>query len=160
MKLLKLTKGKQALLDDQDYDWAKQFKWCAVHSGNTYYVQRRPGPEGKQLTLILHRELLRLIKGDKREIDHINGNGLDNRRINLRICSHRENTLNKNKKNSHSSSKFKGVSWDKQHGKWHSQLWDGEKNIHLGRYHSELEAAQAYDVAAKKYFGDYAKTNF
>jgi len=156
MKLLKLTKGKQTLIDDCDYEQVSKFKWRVLHRkySKNYYVVRNHGG------IILHREILGLTKGDGKEVDHINHNGLDNRRINLRVCTHKENEHNQYTQNRLKSSKFKGVDWHKNTQKFRARIKFNSKKIHLGFFFSEIEAAKAYDEAAVKYFGEFAYLNF
>lgn len=95
----------------------------------------------------------------KGEIDHINGIKDDNRLINLRDVTHRQNMLNK-KSEQVSTSNYKGVHWHKNNKKWRATLWNGSSKIHLGVFNCEMSAALAYDHAAKEVFGDYARLNF
>jgi hypothetical protein len=90
--------------------------------------------------------------------DHINGNGLDNRRANLRPASAEENQRNQRK--THGTSRYKGVCWFKATKRWHAQIRTGGKRHHLGFYTEEVEAALAYDAAARNLFGDFAAVNF
>jgi len=103
----------------------------------------------------MHREIL-LVDGSQ-EIDHINGNSLDNRKANLRVCTHRQNTQNSGKREG-CNSRFKGAYWNKNRGKWHARIGHRGKQIHLGYF--ESEAAKAYDEKAKELFGVFAHPNF
>ena len=91
--------------------------------------------------------------------DHINGNGLDNRRENLRICTHAENQRNSRSARG-SSSQYKGISWNKRDKRWYSHIRIDDKQQHLGVFTSEVKAAKAYDAAALKHWGRFAKPNF
>lgn len=91
-------------------------------------------------------------------VDHINGNTLDNRKENLRIVTHSQNTKNRTK-SKNKTSKFKGVNFCKRSKKWRVRIKVEYKSINLGYYTNEIEAAIAYNKAAKKYFGKYAKPN-
>ena len=104
--------------------------------------------------------LHRLIMGFPKNkiVDHINGNKLDNRKSNLRICTQRQNAWNSIKKELGVSSKYKGVHFYKRTGKWQSSIQAG-KRLHLGFFDTEKEAAKAYDFMAKKLRGEYANTN-
>ena len=93
------------------------------------------------------------------QIDHINGNGLDNRKVNLRLCNSSQNQRNARKRKS-GTSRFKGVDWHKESKKWRARICVNRKRIHIGRYKSEFEAAQAYDKKAIELFGEFASLNF
>ena len=114
--------------------------------------------KGKQrtTTLFLHRTILNPSK--EKVIDHIDHNGLNNRRENLRICTVTQNVANKRK--GKGSSNFKGVSWHKRDQMWIATIHQKRKQLHLGYFNDELEAAKAYDKAAKDLWGEFAKLNF
>ena len=158
MKEVSLTKEQIALVDDKDYEFVSQYKWFAVEVNDGYYAGRKSSRKlGKQKTLYMHRLIMDACYSQ--EVDHINGNGLDNRRENLRLCTHAENMHNR-KVTSEGSSKYKGVSWHKSKKKWASRIWLNNKQIHLGYFKDEIEAAQVYNNAALKYHGDFALLNF
>lgn len=96
---------------------------------------------------------------DNHIIDHKNGNTLDNRRENLRICTYSENNRNRKQISSNNKSGYKGVSWDKQKNKWRTCLNINKKQKHIGFFNDIIEAAKAYNEAAIKYFGEFAKLN-
>jgi hypothetical protein len=107
----------------------------------------------------LHRCILNLTDPSVKA-DHLNGNGLDNRRVNLRVCSPSENNRNRRKRNG-TSSVFKGVSWHRRERKWHAQIQSsGKKKKHLGYFTDEVDAAMAYDDASRFYFKAFAHCNF
>ena len=145
MKMIPLTQGKIALVDDADYPELSKFKWFAQKSHRTYYAGRRV-PSGilkpSQKTIRMHMVIAGTPQG--METDHINGNGLDNRRENLRVVTRRENQQNRHETK---SSRFLGVSWDKQHRKWRAYIRVAGKNYHLGRYENEEAAARRYRIA-------------
>ena len=148
------------LIDDSDYLAASNHKWYCARNCQTYYVTASNLVNGKRI--MLHRYLLG-VTDKKVQIDHINGNGLDNRRMNLRLCSTSENHANQ----FHiygKSSKFKGVHWSKQKKKWSAVVCkkiDGKKKkFYFGFHTNEIDAAFAYDAGAKQLFGVFARTNF
>lgn len=156
MKRITLSRGKYALVDDADYDWLNQWKWYAATNGhgNRYAVR---GGDNEKITM--HGTLLNLPRSHKKLVDHINGNGLDNRRCNLRICVPSENS--KNRKSSVSgTSRFLGVSWCKRTKKWMASIQIQGKSLFLGRFIFEELAALAYDLAALRYHREFAHFNF
>ena len=152
-KQLPLTQGKYALVDDADYDLLSRWDWYAWWSGSVWYARR--SHKGKKL--YLHREILNAQKGEC--VDHINHNGLDNRRCNIRICTNRQNMMNQ-KPLKGKSRKYKGVYWHKKAAKWTSQIRVVSKRMHLGLFEDEIIAAKVYDKAARLYYGEYAWENF
>jgi len=110
MKIIKLTKGYETKIDDEDYEKLSERKWqVGFYSNGTPYARARFCKDGKQYEKSLSRYLMGLEKGDKREVDHINGDTLDNQKGNLRICPHKKNSRNRNKSKSKKSSQYKGV---------------------------------------------------
>ena len=158
MKRIKLTQGKFATVDDTDYEWLNQWKWCAVKGGHTFYVHTY-NKIGTKSKLQMHRIIMDAKTGQ--QIDHRNGNGLDNKRENLRFSTQSQNCMNQKPKGN--TSKFKGVSWHKINKKWRAMICEpntGGRSRHIGCYDSEVDAGKAYDRAAIKYFGEFARLNF
>jgi len=157
---IKLSQGKKAIIDERDKVAVLSHPWkwyCRKTRLGTYYAVANIRKEtGKKGLIFLHRFLIPVPKG--KFVDHINGNGLDNRRSNLRIASTQQNTRNARKKKG-TVSKYKGVSFHKQNKNWKSFITKDYKFIHLGSFKTEIEAAKAYDVAAKKLFGEFCLTN-
>jgi len=106
----------------------------------------------------MHREVLKV--PDNMLVDHINHKGLDNRKANLREATHSENRYNRAKPSNPAQSKYKGVYWRKRNRKWQAQINFNKKRIYLGTFSDEIEAAKAYDRAARKYHGQFAYLNF
>jgi len=167
MKKIELTQGQVTIVSDADYGELSKYKWCAKWDTHTrsFYAIRSPKRDktGKRTMIYLSREVLGLKKGNKLQADHINRRTLDNRRCNLRICTHQENARNRHKRRTHAggkcSSQYKGVHWNKQTAKWVSMIGFGDKRIYLGLFTSELEAAIAYNTKASELFGEFANLN-
>lgn len=159
MKQIKLTQGQYALVDDADYDWLNQYKWYALKDKDcdSFRAVKR-GKNHRQI--IMARLILGLEHGDKREADHIDHNTLDNRRNNIRICTHQENMLNR-KPFRGTTSKYKGVHWESGRTKknWRVQIRFSSETIHIGYYDNEENAATNYNWAAILLFGEFACLN-
>ncbi len=159
-RTIELTQGLSTIVDDRDYDRiAKGPKWRAFKTefGTTFYAIRTiRKPDGRKTSQLLHRLILR---SRKRKVDHKDTDGLNNQRENLRRCTQSQNRMNSRKTAGHSS-KYKGVSWDKENHKWIAAIKINGKRIHLGRFADEILAAKAYDAAAQKYFKTFARLNF
>ena len=123
-----------------------------------YAARHSSRKNGKQTTIQMHRLLLGLKPGDSRESDHKDGNGLNNRRNNLRIATRAQNQHNQRPQKG--TSRFKGVCWHRDAAKWQAQIQIERRKIHLGYFDSEIEATRAYDAAARNHFGEFARLNF
>lgn len=152
MKKIKLTQNKIAIIDEVDFEMVSRYKWCASKHGEKYYAQTTT-KDAK--SLLMH--MLILGKRPGYEIDHGNNNGLDNRRINLRHATRSQNNMNKRK--SHGTSIYKGVSWKTDKSKWKAQIRKNKIDHHLGYYATQKEAAKAYNSAAIIHFGEFARLN-
>jgi len=159
-RLIPLTKGKYTIVDPDDYHWLSKYKWYASRDYNKFYAIRagpnRNGKSGKSIRM--HREVAKTPKG--MECDHINGDSLDNRKANLRSATRMQNSWNRGKSLRIGHSKYKGVTFFKREQKWGAKICVDGRRISLGRFKDEIQAAKAYDKAAKKYFGEFAKPNF
>ena len=153
-----LTKGQFAIVDAEDYEKLAGYKWYAEKKGRTFYAERTDRGVRKNRNIPMHREILGAPKG--KIVDHINHNGLDNRRANLRLVTIEQNTWNTRKKSGHCSSQYKGVSWQKSSGRWKSIIVYKGKWIFIGYFDDEELAAKAYDAKARELFGEYAALNF
>lgn len=156
MQEIKLSQGLVAFVDDEDFRYLNKFKWHASRSGNTFYAQREVHINGHRTSLKMHRAILH----DAIQVDHIDGNGLNNQRDNLRPVTNAQNCFNQRKKNGQSTSKYKGVTLHKRDTRWYASIRFKGKLKHLGSFVSEIEAALAYDKAALDIFGEFARLNF
>lgn len=148
----KYGEGKFALVSPDDYDTVMARRWVVTKFG--YPRRMRHGDESPTL---MHRLLLNPPEG--LHVDHINGDRLDNRRENLRLCTQAENNRNLKKTKRPTTSRYKGVSRS-ANGKWEGHIRSPSGQKFLGYYACEVEAALAYDAAAKEYFGEFANLNF
>jgi len=149
MKSIPLTKGMTALVDDADFDKVNKYKWYV--NQHCYAIRVEKGR-------IIHMH--RFIAGNQpgKVVDHINGNTVDNRRENLRICTNKENLRNQ-KIHTNNTTGYKGVSrFDAKH--YQVKIRVNGKLLHIGLFKDLTEAARAYDEAAKKYHGKFARLNF
>lgn len=154
MKRVPLTRGKFALVDDEDFEWLNQWKWYCEPHRQTFYAVRRIRLSGnKRKTIRMHRLILDAPEGVL--VDHKHGNGLDNRRFEIRLATHSENGFNRGKTVNNSSG-LKGAYWQKQINRWYSRITVNKKNIYLGTFSTAREASEAYKQAALKYHGDFA----
>ena len=155
MKEINLTQGMICMVDDYDYDELIKNKWRVRKCGKKYYAVR----EGKRTypgrkTIYMHRFILN-ISDQKIQTDHINSNGLDNRKANLRQCTPSQNNANRLRKEG-AKQKYKGIL--PNHGKWAAYLFY-KKNNYLGVFDTQEEAALAYNKKAIEVFGEFAKLN-
>jgi hypothetical protein len=157
-KEIQLTKGKVTIVDDEDFEYLNQWKWSTNSAKpERFYAWRNKRIDGKVSMIYLHRFILN-ITDRKIYVDHINNNSLDNRKVNLRQCSHSENERNKDKTKRNSSG-FKGVCFDKSCNKFFSLITVNRKRIWLGYFIDPIDAAKVYNEAALKYHGEFAKLN-
>lgn len=156
MRTIPLTQGKVAIVDDEDFSRVSCFKWSLAKRDTRNYARRMTEIIGeRQVFSYLHREILKV--GDLR-IDHINGDGLDNRKSNLRSATSSQNSFNKSK-GGNSLYVFKGVRRTHS-GRWSARIMQDYIEYWIGIFDTEVEAAKAYDKEAVRRFGEYAKCNF
>ncbi len=161
MKAIELTQGRAALVDDEDFDYINQWKWYLAKRKHLSYGVRNYRPNGNQgphMLLLMHRVILEYHELDISclDIDHIDGDGLNNCKLNLRLATRAENCRNGRKR---STSPYKGVAFINSCGRWLAQIHVNGKHIHCGYHDTPEEAAGAYNRAALKYFGKFAKIN-
>ena len=158
-KEIPLSQGRVAMVDDEDFERLNQHKWCVHQKDGIYYALRHfTKSNGKKTMKFMHREILEL--GDHIPcVDHIDRDGLNNRRNNLRLATNSQNFMNKIA-HRNASSAFKGVRWHKRDNVWTAQITLNKKYVHIGQFRDEMEAARAYDRKAKELFGEYARLNF
>lgn len=169
-----LTRGMFAVIDAEDFDLVSKFKWSAHKDYNNFYAVTTVREKGKKRTTVIMHRLIMKAEDSRVRVDHINHNGLDNRRGNLRLVTQSQNCMNRRraKKEGYKGvyfreygSSYVSVTGEKKNYKYNDGAWracirvDG-KLKNLGSFKSEIEAALSYDSAAKKYFGEYACVNF
>jgi len=164
MKDIILTKGQTAIVDDIDFYFFNSNKWCAVKNKiqTTFYAQRRVRKNNKSVLIFMHTLILKRKLGVTALngiTDHKNGNGLDNRRKNLRVATYSQNCANVGKKKKNATSQYKGVCFEKSCDRWRARIKHNYKMISLGCFDTEIEAAIAYNKAALKIFKEFAFLN-
>lgn len=149
---IQLTQGKTAIIDEDDFERVSEFKWH--YQKKSGYAAARPTYKGK--SFYLHRFIMRAKKGE--QVDHRNGNKLDNCKENLRFSTQSQNLANRSTVSKRW--KYKGVRRLSTRGLWHARICYQKKDIHLGTFATEEEAARAYDKKALEVFGEFARLNF
>lgn len=155
--LVFLTQGKVAIIDRADAERVLAYKWRCDRHGRATRSRRAGEGFPRGTSVFLHREIMQPSPGT--DVDHINGNSLDNRRCNLRVCVHAENQRNM-KRHRDNRSGFKGVDWHTSKSTWRATIYDGSRHRHLGYFATAEDAARAYDVAAREVHGEFARLNF
>lgn len=160
MKQIPLTQNQFTLVDDADFDWLNQWKWHALKTTYGGFVAVRTTKinwQSNRKLIYMHR----IITGcpENMQIDHKNHNPLDNRKINLRICTRSQNQQNQ-RSCQNKSSRYKGVSFHKPSNCWVARIRYHKKGFHLGYFTNETDAAKIYDKKAKEFFGEFACINF
>lgn len=158
LKRIQLTQGKEAIVDDDDYETLSRFKWSAKRIGNKFYAAKTfATPDGRSSMMLMHQIVL--VTKRPLVIDHIDGDGLNNRRGNLREATNANNQHNTGKSKSGKTSKYKGVSWDSTNRRWGAAMRIDGRVKRLGSFHHEIDAARAYDQACIRERGEFAQHN-
>lgn len=157
MKEIQLSQGLVARVDDEDFVELSKYNWYASKN-RKHYARRHQMVDGKKAKVYMHRQILK-VEDPKIFVDHIDGNGLNNCRNNLRTATHSENLANVFKRVG-TSSKYRGVNLKKSSGKFQVQIQHQGKLYFVGSFTDEIEAAKAYDKKAVELFGAFAKLNF
>lgn len=158
MRQIQLNNGFFTQVDDADYDWLNQWKWYAGKSDTTYYAFRSEYKEGRVISIRMHRLILGIGGDSTKSGDHKDFNGLNNQRANLRLCTVSQNNCYR-RSFVNSSSKYKGVSWDKVRAKWQAHIKKDKKLKRIGYYNIETDAALAYNQKARELHGEFAYLN-
>ena len=154
-----LDEGQWTIVDPQDYYIFGGFKWCVVGRKGRFYAVRGARISSGEIKMVrLHRAIM--AAPEDKLVDHGNGNTLDNRRANLRLATYSQNACNSRRNKTKTSSRFRGVSFSKRDGRWMARIEFEGKKKWIGRFKTEIEAARAYDQAARKCHGEYACLNF
>jgi len=158
MRSINISRGATTIVDDEDFDLLNSYNWSSIPKDNTDYVVRKGRRRTcEPRTVQMHRQIMGYPVGV--QIDHINGNGLDNRKSNLRIASVQTNSFNRAKPRVLCTSRYKGVLQRKGKVIWESRVKYNDKAIHLGSFTSEEDAAAAYNYGALLMYGEYARFN-
>ena len=152
-RLIPLTQGKFAIVDAEDYPRLSRYKWYACKKRHIFYACRRKGNK----IVSMHREIINA--PEELLVDHIDRDGLNNRKSNLRLCTIAQNNRNSSP-HRNAASKYKGVSWTKCCRKWRARIRPNRRTIYLGLFDDEIEAARTYDRKAEQLFGQFAYLNF
>lgn len=155
-----MSQPKYAKVDPADYKRLRGYEWFAKKGTRNFYAVRQTRePKGnKTATIYMHHEIITVRGGLL--VDHVNQNSMDNRRANLRAATRAQNIRNRKKFSNSTGSKYKGLYWDKNQKRWIARIMFEKKRIYLGCFRDEIEAAKAYDRAARKYHGEFACLNF
>jgi hypothetical protein len=157
MKEIPLSQGMVALVDDEDFEFLNQFKWCTSKPRQTFYAVRAFRRNGIKSTIRMHRVIMGI--PDDVQVDHRDGDGLNNQKCNLRQTDNQHNSKNQRVRTFPKSSKYKGVCFHKASHKWAASIKFNYEKRYLGLHITEALAALAYNKAALELFGEFASLN-
>jgi hypothetical protein len=161
---IRLTEGKFTIVDPDVFYQFNAFDWLtAGRDDNLYAARVIRSKTGRLNTIYMHREIFFTLSEHSESnglVDHKNTNSLDNRRQNLRLATHSQNSCNTRRDKSNTYSRYRGVSFSKRKSKWFSAIRANGRKLWLGYFNNEIDAAVAYDEAARKYHKDFAQLNF
>jgi hypothetical protein len=152
MKLIPLSQGKFAQIDDEDFSLVSQWNWHADKHRRTWYAATNLRLSSRKVKMYMHRLIMRTPEGMK--VDHIDYDGTNNQKSNMRNCTNGQNL-----QGAHCKDNTKGTCWDKRNNKFMSSIWYDGKGHFLGYYDTVEDAALAYNNAALKHFGEFARLN-
>ena len=157
--IIETVSGYKVEIDDEDFDLVKGMRWCVNKSPYTFYAVARERTQkgAKRKYVLMHRVIMGAKTGE--DVDHQDGNGLNNTRRNLRVCSRSQNQANRQKRLLNKTSHFKGVFWNKRHKTWYATCYCLGKQYWLGSFDNEIDAANAYNKKTFELFGEYALLN-
>jgi len=155
-----MAQPQYAKVDPADYKRLRKYEWFTKKGGKSFYSRRHAasGEKGKRQLTYMHQDVIEVPAG--MVIDHINHDGMDNRSANVRAATYSQNMYHRRKCSGAKHSKYKGIQWDKTHRKWRASITFEKKVMHLGYFQNEIDAARAYDRAARQYHGEFASLNF
>jgi hypothetical protein len=164
---IRLTECKFTIVDPADFYRLNSFYWLTCGKNDNLYAARLIRLKSGRLgTVLMHREIYfncsnaHLSNLSRSVVDHRNTDSLDNRRANLRLATHSQNSCNSRRDKSNTYSRYRGVSFSKRKGKWFAAIRANGRKLWLGYFDNEIDAARAYDTAARKYHGEFARLNF
>lgn len=154
MKIITLTQSKSTVVDDEDFDELSKYKWYAIRNGRTFYAGRKINTEKGRRILFMHNCILSTTK--ETTVDHVDCDGLNNQKSNLRLAVGGQNNMNRRTPRNNTSG-FKGVSFRKDIKRWAARIRIEKVDLHLGFYDTPQEAHSAYQEAATQHHGSFAR---
>lgn len=152
MRLILLTQGKATFVDDEDFARLDRYKWTYATEGYAYRMVNTPTG---RTAVLMHRQIMGLGAGDKREVDHDDGNGLNNQKVNLRVCTKSQNQQNRRISRNNTSG-YKGVSRCRRNGRWQAHITTGNRPKFLGYFEDPALASEFRNLAADMLHGEFA----